>query len=98
MKITHTMIGNLLTIHINEHITGMQEVGVIKTIVKANDGFDTIKLDIVDAFVIPSALIGYLMKLTNIDKKNISIIAHQKELNQLLIDLQLDQLFRLNRG
>ncbi len=98
MQITHTKIGNLLTIDITEHITGIQEVSAIRTVIQENNGFDTIKLNIVDAFVIPSALIGYLMKLTNIDKKNISIIAHQKELNQLLIDLELDQLFRLNRG
>ena len=98
MEITHNIISGMLTLRISGHITGVQEVNEIKSIVEANKSADTIKLDILDAFVIPSALIGYLMKLVNVDEKIISIAAYQEELYQLLSDLQLEKIFQLSRG
>ncbi len=98
MKISHNLIGNLLTLSINEHITGLTEVDTIKILIKENSECQTLKIDIIDGFVIPSALIGYLMKLINVDNKSISIVAHQKELQELLIDLKLDESFHLIRA
>ena len=98
MKISHKLVGRLLTLSINGYITGLQEVSTVKTLIKENSECDSIKLDIIDGFVIPSALIGYLMKLINVDNKSISIIAHQEELQELFVDLQLDKSFNLIRA
>ena len=86
---------------------GSQELvvsGVIKTI---NDsmqlrgelqklyegGAKSITLRIEDSFALPSAVIGYLMKLVNRDKVNLTLLAGDNRLYELLEELQLATVF-----
>ena len=95
MKTTLSMSGSTLTIKVEGHITGLAQVEEIKSLVSANSRYEFIELDIVDAYVIPSALIGYLIKLVNLDKKKVTLIAHQAELKELIQELNLDKTFIL---
>lgn len=58
-----------------------------------NAGELFIALKIVDSFAMPSAVIGYLMKLVNRDKVKLTIIAGDKRLCELLDELQLTKIF-----
>lgn len=86
---------------------GSQELvvsGVIKTI---NDsmqlrgelqklyegGAKSITLRIEDSFALPSAVIGYLMKLVNRDKVSLTLLAGDNRLYELLEELQLVTVF-----
>ena len=82
-----------LSIIIEGHITGIDEVMQIKEIINSNAGVNTIELVIKDAFVIPSALLGFLVKLANRDGKSIIISEAKSELKNLLDDLDLNQTF-----
>ena len=91
---TDTHLGTTsLTIIIEGHITGMNEVMQIKDIISSNMQADTFELIIKDAYVIPSALIGFLVKLINIDGKKIIISETKDELKNLFDDLDLNQIF-----
>ena len=52
-----------------------------------------ITLRIVDSFAMPSAVIGYLMKLVNRDKARLAVICGDKRLCELLDELQLTKVF-----
>ena len=56
-------------------------------------GCSGVVLRIPDSFAMPSAVIGYLMKLVNRDKVHLNIIAGDKRLRELLDELQLTELF-----
>jgi len=93
---TDTRLGATnLTIMIEGHITGMNEVMQIKDIISSNIQVDTFELVINDAYVIPSALIGFLAKLVNVDGKKIVISDAKDELKDLLNDLDLNQIFHV---
>ncbi len=84
-------------------IIGNQELsvsGIIKTIddsmalreavQKLHDGgASTITLRIEESFALPSAVIGYLMKLVNRDKVRLTLLAGDPRLCELLEELQL---------
>lgn len=59
------------------------------------DGCDGIVLNITDSFSMPSAVIGFLMKLVNHDKVRLSIKAGDPRLGELLDELQLTAAFRV---
>ena len=94
MKVEPQIQTGKLVVKILDHITGVKEVNDIKSVIDSYDNIHSIELNIVDAFVMPSALIGYLVKLNGKDQKNIYIKAN-KDLKKLLIDLNLDQVFVL---
>lgn len=52
-------------------------------------GCDSVTLRIPESFAMPSAVIGYLMKLVNRDKVTLSVIAGDQRLRELLDELQL---------
>jgi hypothetical protein len=56
-------------------------------------GAASILIRIPDSFAMPSAVIGYLMKLVNRDKVSLSIIAGDIRLRELLAELQLSSMF-----
>lgn len=56
-------------------------------------GAASILLRIPDSFAMPSAVIGYLMKLVNRDKVHLNIIAGDQRLRELLDELQLTEQF-----
>lgn len=86
---------------------GSQELvvtGIIKTIddsmqlrgelQKLHDGgAKSITLRIEDSFALPSAVIGYLMKLVNREKVKLTLLAGDKRLCELLDELQLVNVF-----
>lgn len=78
--------------------------GIIKTIddsiklretisAMVDGGATSIQIRIPDSFAMPSAVIGYLMKLVNRDKVSLSIIAGDIRLRELLAELQLSSMF-----
>ena len=86
---------------------GNQELvvnGIIKTIDDSillreavqklhDNGANAITLRIEDSFALPSAVIGYLMKLVNRDKVKLTLLAGDKRLYELLEELQLATVF-----
>ncbi len=56
-------------------------------------GADSIVLKIEDSFAMPSAVIGYLMKLVNRDKVKLKLVAGDSRLYQLLDELNLTESF-----
>lgn len=56
-------------------------------------GADTLTLRIEDSFAMPSAVIGYLMKLVNRDKVRLTFLASDQRLCDLLEELQLTGTF-----
>jgi len=56
-------------------------------------GASAITLRIEDSFALPSAVIGYLMKLVNRDKVKLTVLAGDKRLIELLDELQLTGTF-----
>ena len=86
---------------------GSQELvvtGIIKTIDDSmqlrgelqklyEGGAQSITLRIEDSFALPSAVIGYLMKLVNGDKVRLTLLAGDRRLYELLEELQLVMVF-----
>lgn len=58
-----------------------------------DSGASSITIKIEDSFAMPSAVIGYLMKLVNRDKIRLSILVGDSRLAELLEELQLTALF-----
>lgn len=56
-------------------------------------GATAITLKIEDSFALPSAVIGYLMKLVNRDKVRLTLLAGDPRLCELLDELQLTTTF-----
>jgi len=94
MKLETKTLGATLAIIIKGQITGISEVQEIKNIVESYRDTSSIELILEDAYVMPSSLIGYLVKLVNVDEKRI-IINAQEDLKELLLDLSLEKTFIL---
>jgi len=79
--------------------------GIIKTIEDVEEiksslssiNSDLITLKIVDSFAMPSALIGYLIKLKQLEGKQINLKIGDEGLYELVQDLNLDRDFNLQR-
>ena len=56
-------------------------------------GSSAITVRVEDSFAMPSAVIGYLMKLVNRDKVKLTVLAGDPRLVELLDELQLKELF-----
>lgn len=56
-------------------------------------GANAITLRIEDSFALPSAVIGYLMKLVNRNKVKLTLLAGDNRLIELLDELQLRETF-----
>ena len=61
-------------------------------------GATSVLLRIPDSFAMPSAVIGYMMKLVNRDKVHLTIIAGDQRLRELLDELQLTEQFGVRKG
>lgn len=69
-------------------------ISVREAMQKLHDsGVTAITLRIEDSFALPSAVIGYLMKLVNREKVKLTLLAGDKRLCELLEELQLTDLF-----
>ena len=91
MRIKQHDMGNQLILDIDGHITGISEVNELKIIFN-NSNATTIELNINDAFVVPSAFIGILVRLVQKDKKSIKINTKHQELQILFKELSLDSI------
>lgn len=59
------------------------------------EGATSLTLRIEDSFALPSAVIGYLMKLVNRDKVRLTLLAGDHRLHDLLDELQLSGTFNV---
>ncbi len=59
------------------------------------EGASALTLRIEDSFALPSAVIGYLMKLVNRDKVRLTLLAGDHRLRELLDELQLSGTFNV---
>jgi hypothetical protein len=59
-------------------------------------GVRSIQLRILDSFSMTSTVIGFLMKLVNLDKITVSLVIGDQRLFQLLDELNLVQPFNVN--
>lgn len=59
------------------------------------EGATSLTLRIEESFALPSAVIGYLMKLVNRDKIRLTLLAGDHRLRELLDELQLSGTFNV---
>jgi ABC-type transporter Mla MlaB component len=80
--------------------------GVIKTIEDVENIKQTIEncvkgsdvvLKIIDSFAMPSALIGYLIKIKSLQKKNVTLKIANDGLYELMRDLNLEEELNLQK-
>jgi hypothetical protein len=94
MKLNVDSIGN---IEIKGVIKTIEDVENIKQAIENYIKGDTVKLTIIDSFAMPSALIGYLIKLHSLQKKNIILKIGDDNLYELMQDLNLDKEFNVQK-
>ncbi|MEF3191800.1 MAG: hypothetical protein K6347_04520 [Campylobacterales bacterium] len=61
----------------------------------SNNPSHPLTIDFVDTFIIPSSVIGSLLKFIQLDKARISVIVRQPELLELLDNLKLTTLMNV---
>jgi len=77
-------------------IKTIEDVESIKSAISSING-DVITLKIVDSFAMPSALIGYLIKLRQLENKQITLKIGDEGLYELVQDLNLQRDFNIQR-
>jgi hypothetical protein len=95
MQVKSSQSGNKFVLKISGHITTIGDVGEIKNHL-INIDANEVEFIIGDAFVIPSALIGLLLKLVQANHKTVTIKA-KDELMELLKELNLQTVFNLKK-
>jgi len=94
MELTHKNS----TVEVKGNITTVADFDAIKeTLEKVKMNTQTLTLKIHDSLVINSSLIGYLVKIINQDKIEISLLAGNEILFELLDDLGLANTFNLQK-
>jgi len=96
MKTSQKMMGSSLSITVDGHITGKSEVMKIKDIVDHNSEATVIELIVNDAYVIPSMLIGVLVREIQVNHKRVRLLCSQDELKTLIKDLNLDSIIEVS--
>lgn len=82
---------------ITGNIKSIEDSQDIKKAIQAlqEKGAKSVLLRVIDSFSMTSTVIGYLMKLVNIDKLTISLVIGDPRLYQLLEELSLLQAFNV---
>ena len=83
--------GNIKSIEDSKQIQSAVEL-LLKT------GVKNITLKINDSFSMTSTVIGYLMKVINVDKIQLSLVVGDRRLYKLLEDLSLSAPFRVRQA
>ena len=83
----------IITGNIKSIEDSMEIKKTINTIVQ--DGAKNVLLRIQDSFAMTSTVIGYLMKLVNVDKVTVSLLVGDQRLYQLFEELSLVQPFNV---
>lgn len=84
-------------VEIEGNIRGLNDIDQIKAVIDAMhlEQRDRLVLEIKDSFSMPSALIGYLLKLVEQKGVNLNVTVGNAILEELLHDLNLKQAFNL---
>ncbi len=84
-------------IRVEGNIKGLKDVNKIKDAIESFnlENGDRFSIEIKDSFSMPSALIGYLMKLIQKDEIKLNICACDARLVELLDDLGLTKAFNI---
>lgn len=82
---------------ISGNIKSIEDGTAIKEAINAckKEGATSVLLRIQDSFSMTSTVIGFLMKLVNIDKLRVSLVVGDARLYQLLDELSLVQVFNV---
>jgi hypothetical protein len=85
---------------ISGNIKSIEDGTAIKEALSAlrDAGAGSVQLMIRDSFSMTSTVIGFLMKLVNIDKVRVTIVVGDPRLYQLLEELSLEQAFNVRIG
>jgi predicted nucleotidyltransferase len=94
MKINSPIRGK---VEIEGNIRGLSDIDQIKTVIDNMrlEAQDSLALEVKDSFSMPSALIGYLLKLVEQNGVNLNVTVGNEILAELLEDLNLKQTFKL---
>ncbi len=86
------------TLEINGNIKGLDDFFQIKEDILKMEltNSDTLVLDIKNSFSMPSAMIGYLLKLIRQDRIQVILNVYDRRLLELLDDLNLNLIFNVN--
>ncbi len=84
-------------VEVEGNIRGLQDIEQIKGVIDAMylEAGDSLLFEIKDSFSMPSALIGYLLKLVEQQRVNLQLIVGNEILDELLTDLNLKRTFNL---
>jgi len=74
MGIKASSSGDSIDIVITGQVRGVSEIEEIKSAINDQGNASSIKMTLEDAFVVPSAFIGYLLKLSQVEGKDITIV------------------------
>jgi hypothetical protein len=94
MEIKKNMDGS---IEIDGVIKTIEDVENIKKAIEENVKGSEVILKINDSFAMPSALIGYLIKLKALQQKNVILRIADEGLYDLMKDLNLEEEFHLQK-
>ncbi len=85
------------SIQIEGNIKGLSDLQQIKSEVESynlSQG-DAFTIEIIDSFSMPSAMIGYLLRIIEQDKIKLTLVIYDKRLTELLADLNLKEVFNI---
>ena len=85
--------GNIIEVEGN--IKSLDDFEKIKKAIEEILPVDKIILNLKNSISITSSVIGYLNKLVNVDNINVYLKVKEKELYELLKDLELDKVFHI---
>ncbi len=86
------------SIKVAGNIRSMADVSELKSTIDAYNlvSGDTFTIEIVDSFAMPSAMIGYLLKLVQQEQVKLTMKIHDERLVELLEDLNLKEVFDIH--
>ncbi len=86
------------SIKVKGNIRSMIDVSELKSVIDSYNlaSGDTFMIEIVDSFAMPSAMIGYLLKLVQQEEVKLTMKIHDERLAELLEDLNLKEVFGIH--
>lgn len=84
------------TVKIEGNITSIDDYLSIKNVFQdfVNNGVKEINIFFIDAVSITSSVIGFMLKLINIDKVSLTVVTGDKRLLHLFDELELSEVFK----
>ena len=98
MGIKASSSGDSIDIVITGQVRGVSEIEEIKSAINDQGNASSIKMTLEDAFVVPSAFIGYLLKLSQVEGKDITIVAKHRDLVELFDTLNINSVIKVVKG